>query len=171
LTAADQHRRIKESSRRLWQSIETRIPYGKDVLALLLAISLVAVDETSRPNAPYAPGVTGTAIPYFSRRHLLDEEVSTRPQIARLKRALVSAVANNLLEMSPDIYHTKNQQLTVLNLNRLLLPELNLPLNRGGFREQKIETLARKVEAIATAPLDFTLGYTIDRATIKGWPK
>lgn len=172
LSAADQDRKIRDSSRTLWQSIESRVEHGKDVLALLISISIVALEETAKPNAPYAPGVTGTAIPFYSMHHLFDPAIiAKRPSFERLRRALSSAVANNLIEMSPDISRTKGKQLTILYLNRLLLPELGLPLNRGGFREQKIETLAKKVEAVATSALDVSLGYSVKKDTIRDWPK
>jgi hypothetical protein len=172
LAAADQDRKIRDSSRKLWQSIESRVDNGKDVLALLLSISVVALEETGKPNAPYAPGVTGTAIPYYSMHYLFDEEViANRPGFTRLRRALSSAVANNLIEMSPDISRTKGKNLSILYLNRLLLPELGLPLNRGGFREQTIDLLAKKVESVSNSALDLTLGYAINKSTIKDWPK
>jgi len=134
---------VKVASRDMWQSIPRRAASGRDVQTLLISIAGMARRETYRPTAPYAPGVTGTALSMQDREMLLRPE--TRQQFEgaeRLLAALGSAVANNLLEADVD-RSVKGKHWMVLYLNRLLCPQFGLPLRRGGFREQPLKTMAR----------------------------
>jgi hypothetical protein len=155
LTAESQDRVIRQMSKEFWRAIPQRIPYGPDVQALLLAIAKMARANTFMPNAPYAPGVTGTAFNLHERPALLRalKDANHRSSVSRLARALSSAVAHNLLEAdSPR--SVKGRTWTVLYLNRLLGPEFDLPLTRGGFREQRLSTLAEWVTHPQIDPLE-----------------
>ena len=174
LTPEEQDRRVRAASRRLWTEVSSRVPYGPDVLALLHVIADRARAETFRPTAPYAPGVTGTAIDARERYELFgdDRGVTTkRPEYRRLTRALSSAVANNLLEMSADPTRTKGRNFAVFYLNRLLCPHFDLPLARGGFREQPVSRLARRldlaVRSSSTGALPDPNSYLHE---LEGWP-
>jgi len=151
LAPEEQDRQVRLASRRLWEAIPNRVSHGADVMALLHAVAANARSETYRPNAPYAPGVTGTAFPYFQRERLATAlTTNADAQLTRLAQAVTSAIANNLLEVhQPN--KTKNGTWTVLYLNRLLCPYFDLPLQRGGFREQTLprlgEWLLRAAEA------------------------
>ncbi|MBD8103218.1 ORC-CDC6 family AAA ATPase [Plantibacter sp. CFBP 8775] len=171
LTAADQDRLIRRSSRDFWNSIPQRVNYGADVLALLTAIAAVSVEQTYRKNAPYAPGVTGTAIPYLQRNALFADSGKDGSPTSRLRNALASAVSENLLEMSGEIARVKNQDLILLHLNRLLLPALKLPLQRSGFREQSVAVLSRRMAAVADMKLDASRALTITPTNVPGWPR
>jgi hypothetical protein len=147
LTAEEQDRHARAASRLLWEAVPERVSFGEDVSALLHAIAANSRSETYRPNAPYAPGVTGTAFPYFERSKLVQAR-SGGP--ARLSRAIAGAIAHNLLEVEQPI-KTKNGTWTVLYLNRLLCPYFGLPLQRGGFREQRISKLVEWLERASAA--------------------
>ena len=140
LSAVRQHNIIRRASERLWREIPRRL--GHDVQKLLAAIVRMAVQETHRPTAPYAPGVTGTALSMADRKQLLEPGVREKiPGADALFRALASAIANNIL--SADLnYSVKGGSFMVLYLNRLLCPRFGLPLNRGGFREKKLHEIA-----------------------------
>jgi hypothetical protein len=144
LSAARQHNIIRRASERLWREIPRRLPNGHDVQKLLAAIVRMAVQETQRPTAPYAPGVTGTALSMADRKQLLEPAVREKiPGADALFRALASAIANNILSADLDRYReVSGGRFMVLYLNRLLCPRFGLPLNRGGFREKKLREMA-----------------------------
>jgi len=142
LSAVRQHHIIRHASERLWREIPRRLPHGHNVQKLLTAIVAMAVKETHRPTAPYAPGVTGTALSMDDRKQLLEPAVREKiPGADALFRALASAIAHNILsaELNRPV---KGGRFMVLYLNRLLCPRFGLPLNRGGFREKKLTEMA-----------------------------
>lgn len=149
LTATEQDRRARAASRNLWEAVPQRVPFGDDVASLLHAIAANGRSETYRPNAPYAPGVTGTAFAYVERGRLLKATERGEPLgVTKLGRAVTSAVANNLLQVD-EPNKTKDGTWTVLYLNRLLCPFFGLPLQRGGFREQPLNRLSDWLERSA----------------------
>lgn len=174
LSAAEQDQRVRRSSKQLWEAVVRRVAHGQDVLALLHTVADHSRLETYRSTAPYAPGVTGTAIAMHERSFLFGRKDGRGPdaRYERLSRALSSAVANNLLEMSSEGTSAKGQKWSVFYLNRLLCPHFDLPLQRGGFREQSITKLARKIEiarqigGVQPAP-----DPTMPLSTLEGWPK
>ena len=94
LSAVRQHNIIRRASERLWREIPRRLRHGHDVQKLLTAIVTMAVKETHRPTAPYAPGVTGTALSMADRKQLLEPAVREKiPGADALFRALASAIA------------------------------------------------------------------------------
>jgi hypothetical protein len=142
LSAVRQHIIIRRASERLWREIPKRLPSGHDVQKLLAAIVTMAAQETHRPTAPYAPGVTGTALSMTDRAQLLQPGVREKIRGAdALFRALTSALANNILFAELD-RSVKSGRFMVLYLNRLLCPRFGLPLNYGGFREKKLREMA-----------------------------
>jgi hypothetical protein len=137
---AEQHRQIVSTSRALWNDLPQRVPHGQEVRALLHAIAGFSRGETYRPTAPYAPGVTGIAIARWEM-DLLVSGGSKRKNYARVSRSIATAVAYNLLEMQE--VRSKSEEVVVLYLNRLLCPWFELPLRRGGFREQSLARLGQ----------------------------
>jgi hypothetical protein len=134
---------IRTASEELWKSIPQRIPYGRDVQILLTAVAKMSEKETFRAGASYAPGVTGTAMSMADRTRLMDPTFRSKNEgAARLFNALASAIAHNLLEVELD-KSVKKKRWMVLYLNRLLCPVYRLPLQRGSFRERKLDELVR----------------------------
>lgn len=143
LSATQQDRILRSASDAFWKQIPERVPNGRDVQTLALAIARLGAEETYRPTAPYAPGVTGTAITMSDRDRLLDDRLRKAiPGGERLYDALASAIAFNVISADLDV-SVKADQYMVLYLNRLLLPRFMLPLGRGGFREKPVELLAQ----------------------------
>lgn len=174
LSAAEQDQRVRRSSKQLWEAVVRRVAHGPDVLALLHTIADNSRSETFRSTAPYAPGVTGTAIALQERSFLFSRHKGRGldGRYERLSRALSSAVANNLLEMSPEATNAKGQKWSVLYLNRLLCPLFDLPLHRGGFREQPIAKLSLKIElARQIGGAQPVPDPTMPLSTLEGWPK
>lgn len=151
LSASEQDERVRRRSRQLWDAIPRRVPNGPEVLALLRMIAELSQQETFRPTAPYAPGVTGTAILLGERESLFNQQDARYDRHERLRRTLATAVAHNLLEMSLDPVQVKGRQWIVLYLNRLLCPAYELPLQRGGFRERAVSTLADQLNSRMTS--------------------
>jgi hypothetical protein len=142
LPPARQDAVIRRSSERFWRGIPRRLPHGRDVQRLLISIVSIARRETFRPTAPYAPGVTGTALSMVDRDVLLDARRRDKiPGADRLFEALGSAIAYNVLSAELD-RPVKGDRFMVLYLNRLLCARFGLPLGRGGFRERRLPIMA-----------------------------
>jgi hypothetical protein len=120
------------------KDLPRRTQNGRDVLRFLDAVGQFCQQETHRPNAPYAPGVTGIAISMQERETLLDKQQLARsPVTAAFTSMLGTALAHNLLHAELD-YKVKGNRYMVLYLNRLLCPKYQLPLQFGGFREKPL---------------------------------
>jgi hypothetical protein len=95
-----QEKILKSTINKQWGSLPHRVKYGADVCRFLEAIGKYAQWETNKPNAPYAPGVTGIAISMGDRNTLNDSQIVTRnPDYKRLAQILTSCIAHNLLEV------------------------------------------------------------------------
>jgi hypothetical protein len=120
------------------KDLPRRAQNGRDVLRFMDAVGQFCHQETHRPNAPYAPGVTGIAISMQDRDTLLDKEHLARsPATAAFAAMLGTALAHNLMHAELD-YKVKGSRFMVLYLNRLLCPKYQLPLQFGGFREKPL---------------------------------
>jgi hypothetical protein len=75
------------------------------------------------------------------KRSLQDRSFLGRnPGLSLLAEVLAAAIANNLLEPQLD-YKVKGSTWMVLNLNRLLCVNFDLPLQYGGFKERNLGVL------------------------------
>ena len=136
LTATQQDTLIRAVSRRRLSVLPKEVPYGGDVRRLVTAIGEFCQIETYRPNAPYAPGVTGVGISEADVTRLREAaESSKQTPLQRLSRVLASAIANNVLEVRPNV-NVKGGVWTVFFLNRLYCPEFELPLEYSGYKER-----------------------------------
>jgi hypothetical protein len=126
-----------------WADIPDRRVGGRAIQQLLRHIAKFCRAETYRPKAPYAPGVTGTALSMRDRARLLDPETRKRtPGAQELFDALNGAIGHNLLRANKD-RSVKNDRWMVLYLNRLTCVRYGLPLGYGGFRERSLEDMCR----------------------------
>ncbi len=126
-----------------WAEIPDRRIGGRTIQQLLRHIAKLCRTETYRPKAPYAPGVTGTALSMRDRARLLDPGVRKQvPGAQELFEALHGAIGHNLLRARKD-YSVKNDRWMVLYLNRLTCVRYGLPLGYGGFREKSLEEMCR----------------------------
>jgi hypothetical protein len=143
LSALRQDRICRRASQRFWREIPRRVPHGNLVQRFVLAVVRIAEAENPRPTVPYPPGVTGTAMLLVDRERLLnDKKRETIPGANELLSALSSAISFNVVNAELD-RSVKNKPVMVIYLNRLLCPHFWLPLGRGGYREKKLEEMAR----------------------------
>jgi hypothetical protein len=141
LDAGRQDQLLRAASTSLWNEIPRRAKNGEKVLKLLDSIGRFCKQRTYEASAPYDPGVTGIAISMQDRASLQNREFLTKnPQYSVLAEVLAAAIANNLLEARLD-YKVKGSTWMVLNLNRLLCINFDLPLNYGGFKERPLHDL------------------------------
>ena len=132
---------LTAAGEQFWKDIPARRVGGRSIQQLLRHIAALCRAETYRPKAPYAPGVTGTALSMRDRDRLLDPEVRKRlPGAKDLYQALHGAIGHNLIRAFKD-RSVKNDRWMVLYLNRLTCVRYGLPLGYGGFREKPLEEM------------------------------
>jgi hypothetical protein len=167
LDAVAQDRAVRRASERYWRELPTRVRDGSSVRRLVSAIVQLSQSETFRETAPYSPGVTGTAMLMSDRERLLDRSVrAAMPGADALFDAIGSAIASNVLSVELD-YSVKNQRVMVIYLNRLVCPRFQLPLGRGGFRERKLEAMAKWMIGDSASDDDETLQvYEAEQLTL-----
>lgn len=155
---------ITAASSQFWTDIRERRTGGRAIQQLLRSIASLCRAETYRPKAPYAPGVTGTALSMRDRARLLDPDFRRKmPGADELFEALHGAIGHNFLHVRLD-HQVKNDSWMVLYLNRLTCARYGLPLGYGGFRERPLEQMcawmlsetADEAEAPVQEALDLT---------------
>lgn len=149
LSPTRQEQILKKVAERRWNDIRKTVPNGGDVIRFLNSINHLCQIETFRPNAPYAPGVTGIAISMRDREKLIDSNSrKNRPGYDRLARTLSACISNNLLEATLDRKQGKKGSKTwmILYLNRLLCLHLGLSVHYGGWRSRSLNQLCLYVE-------------------------
>lgn len=126
-----------------WADIPGRRIGGRAIQQLLRHVAKLCRADTYRPKAPYAPGVTGTALSMRDRARLLDPDFrAATPGAPELFDALHGAIGHNLLRAHTD-RAVKNDRWMVLYLNRLACVRYGLPLGYGGFRERPLEQMCQ----------------------------
>lgn len=150
LSTTRQDALIKGVARDRWDGLVRRLPRGLEARRLLEAIGEFCRQQTFRPNAPYAPGVTGIAITMEDRRLLIDSPDEEIKHLLGLRDVMTSLVAHNLLVPKLD-HQNNNRSYVVFNLNRLLCVQFGLPLGYGGWRAKSLKELLNWQEAGAKA--------------------
>lgn len=119
---------------------------GRDVLRFLEAVGQYCRNETYRPNAPYAPGVTGIAISMADRERLLDPSfLSKSAEHHRFADMLAGALSQNMFRAEVD-RSVKGGRYMVLYLNRIVCVKYRLPMGYGGFREKPLNQFLEWME-------------------------
>jgi len=141
LAPLSQERILRKSIKSVWRELPQRVRYGTQVMRLLASIGGLSQWETEKPNAPYAPGVTGIAISMNERNILKTalQKGSDNKNIL-LGEVIASCIAHNLLEITLN-QKCKGQYWMVMYLNRMLCVHFGLPLQYGGWREKRLTDL------------------------------
>ena len=146
LSARRQHALMKKAARAFFAGIPNRVRHGREVRAFIDSVGRWSAWYTYRPTAPNDPGVAGTALRMSERRLLMDQlTLARRPVYARFAELLASALAHNYLVADLD-YRCKGDYWMVLNLNRLLCVQYDLPLGYGLYKERPLDELCRWVD-------------------------
>ena len=146
LSARRQHALMKRAAQTFFSGIPNRVRHGREVRAFVDSVGRWSAWYTYRPTAPNDPGVAGTALRMSERRLLMDQlTVAKRPVYARFAELLASALAHNYLVADLD-YRCKGDYWMVLNLNRLLCVQYDLPLGYGLYKERPLDELCRWVD-------------------------
>jgi hypothetical protein len=140
LSAERQDALVRGVAQERWEDIIRRLPRGIEARRLLEAIGQFCRQQTFRPSAPYAPGVTGIAITMADRKILIDSDEDEIAHFLRLRDVMTSLVAHNLLVPRLD-HRNNNREYVVFYLNRLLCVHFGLPLGYGGWRAQTLRDL------------------------------
>lgn len=156
LTTERQHKIIKNAAQKRWNAIPQRILYGYDARRLLEAAGKFCYQQTFRPTAPYAPGVTGFAITMEDRTKLMESTKNGNGYFHKLRDILESLIANN--EIVTRLEHqNKGKEYMVFYLNRLLCVHFDLPLGYGGWREKSLQQMQLWLEQGMNAVVEDTL--------------
>lgn len=147
LSLARQDRIVRSVASKWWeQDLLRTIPMRTEVRNLVESIGRYAKWETNRPNAPYAPGVTGISITMTEREILCDRAaIDRRPDLQRLAAVLGICLAYNIMDAQMDRSQGYRRRM-VLYLNRLLCAHFELPLQYGGWRPKRLEELSRWIK-------------------------
>lgn len=154
LSADRQEDIIKRTIKERWKQIPYDVKDGRDVMRFLEAIGKFALWETKKPNAPYAPGVTGIAILMEDREKLIQDnkkynrlfsDMQDNKKYNRLSSILSECIAHNLLEPILDC-KCQGKRWMILYLNRMLCVYFGLPLQYGGWRGKTLNELSEWIE-------------------------
>lgn len=153
LTTDRQDAIIRRVAEQRWDGLLRSLPQGAAARRFLLAFEKFSTQQTFRPTAPYAPGVTGFAMTMAERETLIDTPDGRGAHLRRLRDVLGSLVAHNLLV--PDLNRQQGgRSVVVFYLNRLLCVQFGLPLGRGGWRHRPLAELSAWLERGAAAVPD-----------------
>ena len=136
---------IRRVAKKRWDGLIRRLPEGVAAIRLLEGFKAYSREQTFRPTAPYAPGVTGFAITMDERKELIDSTDDRIKHLIQLRDVLTSLVAHNLL--IPKLDHQQGgRKVVVFYLNRLLCVQFQLPLGFGGWRHKTLLELKNWLE-------------------------
>lgn len=147
--ASEQERLLKRIADNKWNELTRLVPYSDNVHRFLHNLAQFSQKETSKPNAPYAPGINGFAIREQSESSLVDsgnwrDDKTYEP----LTQVLRTCISYNLLEKRLTKQGKENQVHTVYYLNRWICLRFNLPFSYGGFRHRYPGELLKWVKQI-----------------------
>jgi len=153
LLPSTQERILKKAIKTKWETLSQQIRHGTDVCKFIESVGKFARWETDKPNAPYAPGVTGFAISMKDRFQLVDpESLNKNKDLQQLAKVISSCITHNLFEITLD-QKCKGQYWMVIYLNRMLCVHFGLPLQYGGWREKSLKDLCKWISKGFSSPI------------------
>lgn len=146
LLPREQEKRVRELATRRLEFIPRSHSEGTQAQRLLEAIGTFCKERTFRPNAPYAPGVTGVRLS-VSEITKLQRIAKGNTVFSALKKVLAECVAENLLVTRDSSASTSRESGTVFYLNRTLCAHFGLPLQYGGWQDVSVQMLGDWMES------------------------
>lgn len=144
LSTEVQEKIIKKVVEEKWKELPKLIPQSHQVMTFLTEFGNFSNKETYKPNAPYAPGVTGFAVVDDPSSGLIPEAPWLNNSIhQRLVNVLSICLAYNLVDIKEVNQGVKGKVWKVFYLNRWICVKFNLPLNYGGWRQRKADDLVK----------------------------
>ncbi len=144
ISAREQDREIRKIANEKWKDLDKMIPESALVTRFLKNFSSFCINETFRPTAPYAPGVTGFYIDATRTINLFNVEEWLHDNFfSDLQTVLNTCIAFNLLHIKEVMQGKKGQKKNIYYLNRWLCVKFGLPLSYGGWRSKKPDDLLR----------------------------
>ncbi|OYZ31793.1 MAG: hypothetical protein B7Y24_08125 [Sphingobacteriales bacterium 16-39-50] len=138
-----QQRILTEVAGNKWKELSKILPYSTQVTAFLSKLGEACVKDTYKPNAPYAPGVTGFAIKVVPSMFDTNLPWEENELYAPMINVISTCVAFNLLEIKEVNQGEKGQKWQVYYLNRWLCVKFNLPFSYGGWRHKNTDELLK----------------------------
>lgn len=143
ISAIRQQNIIQSVAKNRIEQIPMRIPNGTKIKNLVYQVAYFAQIRTYEQSASYAPGITGIGISLGDQEKLSNEEfIKQNSKYSALVDVIKDAIAFNIFEVRPH-QHCKGQEWLVLYLNRLFCSHFWLPIEYGGWKEQKLDTLVQ----------------------------
>ena len=124
-----------------WRELTNKIPNFSKIEGFINAIGGFCHQETHTPNAWNSPGLNAVAILMSDRDTLKNEAINDKKNpYYHLAKCLADCIAYNLIDFELN-YKCKGKIWMLLYLNKMYCAKYNLPLNRGGFKEKKLNEL------------------------------
>ncbi len=146
LSVEEQEKVIFEVVSNRWKSLITGIPHSTLIVAFLNKLGKMLQNETNKPNAPYAMGVTGFAIKPSQKGLFGTVQWYEQESFKPLADIISTCVAYNIFEVRPTNQGAKGQAWNVYYLNRWLCIHYNLPLTYGGWRPKASQDLIKWIK-------------------------
>lgn len=144
LSTEIQEKIVKKVVEEKWRELPKLIPQSNHVISFLTEFANYSHKETYKPNAPYAPGVTGFSVLDSTNSGLIPEGPWLKNSIyEKLVNVLSICLAYNLLDIKEVNQGTKGKVWKVFYLNRWICIKFNLPLSYGGWRQRKADELLK----------------------------
>ena len=143
LQTGDQQRILFSVAENKWNELSKILPFSNQIISFLTKLGEFCYKETYKPNAPYAPGVTGFAIKddqsLFSKPGDWFQDSTFEPFV----NILSTCISFNLLEVKEVSQGERGRKWNVYYLNRWLCLKFNLPFAYGGWRQKSIDELIK----------------------------
>ena len=148
LSPEKQERIIKNIANMRWRQI-AGIHNGMQAMGFLAKFKDFAIGQTLKPNAPYAPGVTGIGISNSDYKKFIEQLRQPERKYKQLAEVLQTCLSHNLLKAR---YYSKQgkvgNEFIIFYLNRLLCAHFGLPLGRGGWRKKTPRELCNWLDLV-----------------------
>jgi len=147
ISTETQEKILRKVADEKWKELPKLIPQSIQVIKFITELCDFSYKETYKPNAPYAPGISGIAVTEDAEGLLPEGPWLKNPIYERLREVLSVCLAFNLLDLKEVNQGEKGKVWKVFYLNRWLCLKFNLALSYGGWRAKKPDELLKWIPA------------------------